>query len=95
MKKIIICSTLALLTGCTNPDVMKPYGYNSPTYYKVPECKLVQDYPHSFRKVDPTTGFIDTYRTTHNVYHTECNYNVLQYGMYGTPSLSQVVYGTR
>lgn len=75
MKKILFISMFLGLTACANPDISRPFGPNGPTYYKVPECYTVQDYPQSYRSWDPVYGRYDTYITMQNTTHVECNYN--------------------
>ena len=77
MKKIFSLSLILFMAGCANPEVSRPFGYGSPTYYKVPECYTVRDYPQSYRSWDPIAGRYDTYITTEKTTHVEFNYNPL------------------
>lgn len=87
MKKLLILSTIVGLSACANPDFERPYP-GGPTYYKVPQCTQFSAYPKSYRRLDSSTGFVDTYMTPENTIRTHCNYNVYQ-------SLNSVyLYGT-
>lgn len=77
MKKVLCIASILGLAACSNPEVARPFGYGSPTYYKVPECRTVRDYPQSYRSWDPVAGRYDTYITTQNTTHVECNHNPL------------------
>ncbi len=88
MKKLFILLSVCLLSACSNPDVVRPFGYDSPTYYKVPECYTVIDYPESYKSWDPVAGRYDTYVTFDKTTHTECNYNPLINNVQPQPSLN-------
>lgn len=77
MKKFLCLFSIFILTACSNPEISRPFGYGSPTYYKVPECYTVRDYPQSYKSWDPIAGRYDTYVTYQNTTHVECNYNPL------------------
>ena len=76
MKKILFTLPVLCLTACANPEISRPFA-GGPTYYKVPECYTVRDYPQSYRSWDPIAGRYDTYITTQRTTHVECNYNPL------------------
>ena len=75
MKKLLAILGVVVLTGCSNPEVIRPY-VGGPTYYKEHQC-VVYNYPKYVYRWNSELGMNERYVAT-NTYGSEvCNYNKL------------------